>query len=189
MPFLSKPTRRIRAARRPSGKSPAKPSPKATKKHSQEPKKPASQSPPAKARPAKARKPPPRSVPTGASAYVFEARHELGAILGDPRWTQAELARTIGVKYWTVVDWERGRKAPTQGELDVIARILELARRGVDPRQIAAPDLETLLEAPGPVKRRKLRSILRPEGVEPPTRLFRPTGPRKGSSGSDDPTP
>lgn len=176
MSFLSKPTRRIRAARRPSGRSAVKPTQAVSPK------------PPAEPKSRKARRQSPSPVPTGASAYVIEARHELGAILGEPRWTQAELARTIGVKYWTVVDWERGRRVPTQGELDVIARTVELARRGVDPRQIAAPDLETLLEAPGPVKRRKLRSILRPEGVEPPTRLFRPTGPRKSSPRSDDPT-
>ncbi len=182
MPFLSKPTRRIRAARRPSGRSAVKPS--SVKPSSAKPPK-----PPAEPKSRKARKQPPRPVPTGASAYIIEARNEIGRILGEARWTHSEFARAIGVRYWTVVDWERGRKVPGQGELDVIARILELARRGVDPRQIVAPDLETLLEAPGPVRRRKKRSILRPEGVEPPTRLFRTTGRPKSSPGSDDQTP
>lgn len=152
MPFLSKPTRRIGGTRRRRQKPVVTvPEPKP------EPR-------------------PVQPVPTGASAYVIEARRELGTLLGEGRFSQAELARAIGVKYWTVVRWESGKKRPTQVELDVVARILELARRGVDPRQIAAPDIEVLLSTPGPAKRRKMRSILRAEGVEPATRLFRPSG-------------
>lgn len=151
MPFLSKPTRRIGSVRRARPKRvAAAPEPK-----------PASR--------------PVQPVPTGASAYVIEARQELGALLGEGRWSQAELARTIGVKYWTVVRWESGKTTPAQVELDVVARILELARRGVDPRPITAPDIEVLLSAPGPEKRRKMRSILRHEDVAPATRLFGPS--------------
>jgi DNA-binding XRE family transcriptional regulator len=134
---------------------------------------------PAEPQPARVRKQSSRPVPTGASAYVIESRREIGTILGEAGWTQAQLARAIGVKYWTVVRWESGRKAPTQGELDVIARILELSRRGIDPLQITAPDVEALLETPGPAKPRKNRSIPRPDGYEPPTRHFRSVEPRK----------
>lgn len=151
MPFLSKPTRRIGRGRRPRPKRvPAAPEPKPATR-------------------------PVKPVPTGASAYFIEARQELGAIFGDRPWTKTELARTLGVKYLTLVRWESGRKTPTQGGLDIVARILELARRGVDPRQITAPDIEVLLSTPGPEGRRKMRSIVRHEDVEPATRLFRPS--------------
>ena len=172
MPFLSKPTRRVSARRRPPGKGAAKPNPAKPPKRSVGSTDALPPKPPAKPQRARARKQPPRPVPTGASAWIIEARRELGTILGAAGWTQAELARAIGVKYWTVVGWEQGRKTPTQGELDVIARVLELARRGVDPQAVKAPDVEQLVAEPGPVKPPKLQSIIK-NGLGPRGKNFK----------------
>lgn len=170
MPFLSKPTRRVSAARRPPGKRPAEPAPAKPPK------------PPAKPAPAKPPKRTSRPVPTGASGYVIESRRDLGTMLDGKGWTRAQFASCLGVKYWTVVEWERGGTLPSQGDLNAIERTLELARRGADPRSVTAPNVEQLIAEPGPVKPPKQRSIIKPDRLGPRGKRFTSVEPRNPAS-------
>lgn len=80
----------------------------------------------------------------------------------------------VGSGHATISAWEKGRMFPRQGELDTLARLLEMARNGVDPRTIAAPDVKQLLEDRGPTAaERKSATVPRHKPVKPPRKKQR----------------
>lgn len=136
-----------------------------------------------KARPAPKPAPPapppkPRRVkvarPTGVGRFVLSVRRDVGLLLDGVPWTQAELAMLLGRAHSTISHWESGRLLPRQGELDTLARLLEMARQGVDPRSIAAPDIEQLALERGPTDvEKKSAAIPKQKAPKPPRKKAR----------------
>ena len=125
--------------------------------------KPAPPPPPSKPRRAKVAR------PTGVGRFVLSVRRDVGLLLDGVPWTQSHLALLLGRSVSTISQWESGRLLPRQGELDTLARLLETARQGVDPRSIAAPDIEQLCLERGPTDaERKSAAIPKPKAPKPP---------------------
>ena len=98
--------------------------------------------------------PKPRNIkaprPSGVGRFVLSVRRDAGLLLDGVPWTQAQLALLLGRSHSTISHWESGRLLQRQGELDTLARLLEMARQGIDPRSITAPDIQQLVEERGP---------------------------------------
>lgn len=106
--------------------------------------------------------------PSGVGRFVLSVRRDAGLLLDGVPWTQAHLALLLGRSVSTISHWESGRLLPRQGELDTLARLLEMARRGVDPRSITAPDIEQLSLERGPTDaERKSAAIPKPKAPRP----------------------
>ncbi len=162
------------------------------------------------ARPAPRPAPPlpkPRTIkaprPSGVGRFVLSVRRDAGLLLDGIPWTQTQLARLLGRAQSTITHWESGRLLPQQGELDTLARLLEMARQGIDPRSITAPDIHQLVEERGPTDaerksaaipkqkpprpaRKQPRSIIDPRRRVIPGKRFATVVPRRPSP---DPTP
>lgn len=125
--------------------------------------KPAPPPPPSKPRRAKVAR------PTGVGRFVLSVRRDVGLLLDGVPWTQSHLALLLGRSVSTISQWESGRLLPRQGELDTLARLLEMARQGVDPRSIAAPDVEQLSLERGPTDaEKKSAAIPKKKPPKPP---------------------
>ena len=56
-------------------------------------------------------------------------------------WTQAELALRVGVSPSTISAWERGRRQPTESQLNTLAMIFGIANPAIDLIEQHAPPL------------------------------------------------
>ena len=129
------------------------------------------------ARPAPRPAPPPpkpRTIkaprPSGVGRFVLSVRRDAGLLLDGVPWTQAQLALLLGRGHSTIAHWESGRLLPRQGELDTLARLLEMARKGVDPRSITAPDVEQLSLERGPTDAEKKSAAIPKQKPPKPAR-------------------
>ena len=70
------------------------------------------------------------------AAQVREARDNLAERLGQPRWTQVQLAQAMGVAPNTIAMWERGERSASEQSVRILMYCYALALHGIDPRDL-----------------------------------------------------